>query len=189
MNILIMAFFLKLWTHVAICLLYAVGLVNSTSPFLQSRTIPGWEWKMVGYLNMTDPTQRCPDSWQNIASPISSCGRKSNAPCDSLNIPTSGASYQTVCGRFRGYQIGSPDAFQQWNYAIQRHRNILRRWDHSHIRVTWEQASRVYICRWRLRIEYFSWYMSVHRGWRAPASVRVFWLLLWIRHPRTTLIL
>ena len=120
MNILIMAFFLKLWTHVAICLLYAVGLVNSTSPFLQSRTIPGWEWKMVGYLNMTDPTQRCPDSWQNIASPISSCGRKSNAPCDSLNIPTSGASYQTVCGRFRGYQIGSPDAFQQWNYAIQR---------------------------------------------------------------------
>ena len=66
---------------------------------------------MLGYLDMTDPTQQCPDSWQKITSPRSSCGRKSNAPCDSLNISTSGATYQTVCGRFRGYQIGSPDAF------------------------------------------------------------------------------
>ena len=68
---------------------------------------------MVGYLNMSDPTQRCPDSWQNITSPgISECGKKSTAPgCDSLNIPTYGASYQTVCGWFRGYMIGSPDGF------------------------------------------------------------------------------
>ena len=70
---------------------------------------------MVGYLDMTDPTQRCPDSWQKITSPRSSCGRKSNSACDSLNITTSGASYQTVCGRFRGYQIASPDAFRKFN--------------------------------------------------------------------------
>ena len=97
-----------------------IAVVSSIPSFLQARITPGWEWKRVGYLNMTDPTQRCPDSWQNIASPISSCGRKSNAPCDSLNIPTSEASYQTVCGRIRGYQIGTPDGFQQCNYAINR---------------------------------------------------------------------
>ena len=94
----------------AICLLkMAYAVVNSTSPFLQ--TTPGREWIKVGYLDMTDPTQQCPDSWQTFTSPRSSCGKKSSAPCDSLNIPTSGASYLTVCGWFRGYQIGTPDSF------------------------------------------------------------------------------
>ncbi|KAL5518244.1 hypothetical protein EMCRGX_G003944 [Ephydatia muelleri] len=67
---------------------------------------------------MTDPTQQCPDSWQMITSPRTSCGKKSNELCDSLKIPTSGVSYQTVCGRFRGYQIGTPDAFQMWNQNV-----------------------------------------------------------------------
>eukprot|EP00731_Ephydatia_muelleri_P003802 Em0001g3802a len=87
----------------------AYAVVNSTSPFLQ--TTPGRDWIKVGYLNMTDPTQECPNSWQKITSPRSSCRKKSSAPCDSLNITTSGASYQTVCGWFRGYQIGTTDAF------------------------------------------------------------------------------
>ncbi|KAL5518239.1 hypothetical protein EMCRGX_G003938 [Ephydatia muelleri] len=73
---------------------------------------------MVGYLDMTDRTQQCPDSWQKIASPRSSCGKNSGAFCDSLIIPTSGASYQTVCGRFRGYQVGSPDAFRIFSGPI-----------------------------------------------------------------------
>ena len=92
------------------CIL-SLAVVSSTPSFLQNHSTPGWEWKVVGYLDMTDPTQQCPDSWQKITSPRSSCGKKSTAPCDSLNITTSGASYQTVCGRFRGYQIGSPDGF------------------------------------------------------------------------------
>ncbi|KAL5479131.1 hypothetical protein EMCRGX_G022614 [Ephydatia muelleri] len=72
---------------------------------------------MVGSLDMTDPTQKCPNSWQKITSPRPSCGKKYSGPvvpCDSLNIPTSGASYQKVCGRFRGYQKGSPDAFHNF---------------------------------------------------------------------------
>ena len=99
------------------CLL-KMAIVSSTSPFLPNT--PDREWKMVGYLDMTDPTQQCPDSWQKISSPRSSCGKKSTAPCDSLNITTSGASYQTVCGRFRGYQKGSPDAFRKLNETIER---------------------------------------------------------------------
>ena len=88
-------------------------MVVSIPSFIQSQTTPaGWEWKRIGYLDMTNATQRCPDSWQSITLPIPSCGRKStNASCNSLIIPTSEASYKTVCGKFRGYQIGSPDGF------------------------------------------------------------------------------
>ena len=102
-----MAFSVILLYYTLIC-----GIVRSTSPFLPHT--PGLEWRMVGYLDMTDPAQQCPDSWQTITSPRSSCGRKSSAPCDSLNINTSGASYKMVCGRFRGYQVGSPDAFRNF---------------------------------------------------------------------------
>ena len=75
--------------------------------------IPGQVWKKVGYLNMSDPTQQCPDSWQTFTSPVASCAKKDSVPCDSVNI-TSGASYQMVCGRFLGYQVGTPDAFFSW---------------------------------------------------------------------------
>ena len=85
-----------------------MAVVSSTSPFLTNT--PGLEWKLVGSLNMTDPSKLCPDSWQSFTSPRS-CGKKTTAPCDSLSIPTFGFRYQNVCGRFRGYQFGSPDAF------------------------------------------------------------------------------
>ena len=100
---------------IPICLL-TMAVVSSTSPFLPNT--PGLEWKLVGSLDMTDPTQQCPDSWQTFTSPRTSCGKKSGEYCDSLNITTSGASYQTVCGRFRGYQKGSPDAFHKFNASI-----------------------------------------------------------------------
>ena len=71
-------------------------------------------WKKVGYLDMSDPTQQCPAPWSKISSPRASCGKKSiGGACDSLTVGTFGASYGTVCGRFRGYQVGSPDAFNR----------------------------------------------------------------------------
>eukprot|EP00731_Ephydatia_muelleri_P002266 Em0001g2266a len=94
----------------------AMVIVSASIP----STAPGSEWVLVGYLNMTDPTQQCPDSWLQLSSPIRSCGKKSSNPCDSVTITTSGAAYQTVCGRFRGYQIGSPDAFRKINDAIEK---------------------------------------------------------------------
>ena len=78
-------------------------------------------WKKVGYLDMADPIQQCPASWSKISSPRASCGKKSTAgACDSLAIGTSGASYQTVCGRFRGYQLGTPDAFDPSSETVKR---------------------------------------------------------------------
>lgn len=80
--------------------------------------VPGQQWKKVGYLDMADPSQQCPDSWQNFTLPRASCGKKTNAPCDSLNISAFGASYQMVCGRFRGYMVGTPDAFNKQSDSV-----------------------------------------------------------------------
>ena len=66
-------------------------------------------WKKVSSLDMTDPTQQCPPSWAKIATPRASCGKSTGQSCDSLVVGTSGASYKTVCGRFRGYQVNSCD--------------------------------------------------------------------------------
>ena len=69
-------------------------------------------WTKVGFLDMTDPMHQCPAPWLATSSVRASCGKRTpGGACDSLPIRTSGASYQTVCGRFRGYQIGTPDAF------------------------------------------------------------------------------
>ena len=91
----------------------AFGLpLSSNTPFPPD--VPSFtsNWKKVGYLDMSDPTQQCPPSWIKIPSPRASCGKKvAGVSCDSLTIGTSGASYQTVCGRFRGYQVASTDAF------------------------------------------------------------------------------
>ena len=74
--------------------------------------VPGQQWVKVGYLDMSDPAQQCPDSWQKVTSPAgASCEKKDSSYCDSVYITTSGASYQMVCGRFLGYQIGTTDAF------------------------------------------------------------------------------
>eukprot|EP00731_Ephydatia_muelleri_P002796 Em0001g2796a len=94
--------------------LLTMAVVRSSASYT-----PGPGWTLVAYLDMTDPTQQCPDSWKTITSPVASCGKKSTSPCDSFTINTLGASYQTVCGRFRGYQIGSPDAFHDTTTNIE----------------------------------------------------------------------
>ena len=98
-----------------ICALSMV-LGDLTASFILPN-VPGQQWVKVGYLNMTDPTQQCPNSWQTFTSPAgASCGKKDSPPvhCDSVSITTSGASYQMVCGRFLGYQVGLPDAFNSY---------------------------------------------------------------------------
>ena len=88
-----------------------VSIVVSTAPQFQP-IIPGQQWVRVGYLNMSEPAQQCPIPWSRIDSPIASCGKKNTTQyCDSLQVPTAGVKYQQVCGRFRGYQVGRPDAF------------------------------------------------------------------------------
>ena len=70
-------------------------------------------WVRVANLNMTDPNQHCPDNLQlSYTNPIWLCGRSTDDPsCDSVIFTSNGISYPQVCGRVRGYQFYSPDAF------------------------------------------------------------------------------
>ena len=70
-------------------------------------------WMRVASLNMTDPNQQCPGNLQlSFTNPIRLCGRRrTDRGCDSVSFPTYGVRYRQVCGRVRGYQFGSPDAF------------------------------------------------------------------------------
>ena len=68
-------------------------------------------WVRAANLNMTDPDQQCPGNLQlSYTNPIRLCGR-STGGCDSVTFTTYGVQYRQVCGRVRGYQFGSPDAF------------------------------------------------------------------------------
>ena len=69
-------------------------------------------WVRVANLNMTDPDQQCPGNLQlSYTNPIRLCGR-STGGCDSVTFTTYGVQYRQVCGRVRGYQFRSPDAFE-----------------------------------------------------------------------------
>ena len=96
------------YLQLAACL---VGMVIAVPPFLSD--IPGQQSVRVGYLNMSDPAQQCPRSWKRVSS-MALCGKKTSAYCDSLQIVTNGVRYQQVCGRFKGYQIGTPNAFYKY---------------------------------------------------------------------------
>ena len=68
-------------------------------------------WVRVANLNMTDPNQQCPENLQlSFTSPIRLCGRRTGG-CNSVTFTTYGVRYQRVCGRVRGYQFKTTDAF------------------------------------------------------------------------------
>ena len=73
----------------------------------------GSDWKRVGYLDMTDPSQSCPSGLALKGySGLRTCGRVSDSPgCWSTFYNTGSSPYRRVCGRVRGYQFGGPSAF------------------------------------------------------------------------------
>ena len=73
------------------------------------------EWYRVAYLNMSDPSQRCPSVWR--LSDSNNCGirmcrrpQSSSGSCPATLYATS-RQFSKVCGRAIGYQVGSTDAF------------------------------------------------------------------------------
>ena len=68
-------------------------------------------WMLVGSLNMLDyKNQKCPSQWRAYTYK-KACGRIPGQKCSSVRVPTGSDSFQQVCGRFRAFQQGSPDAF------------------------------------------------------------------------------
>ena len=81
----------------------------------------GGGWKRVTLLNMTDPSQTCPDQWkmyEPATTGIRACGRLENrtSSCNSVQFITRGYSYTEVCGRVTGYQYASPDGLYHSSY-------------------------------------------------------------------------
>ena len=71
-------------------------------------------WTRVANLDMTDPSQQCPDGFRRVnrtTAPLRTCGRPGPAECVSTTFPVHGIEYSQVCGRVIGYQFGAPDAF------------------------------------------------------------------------------
>ena len=72
-------------------------------------------WTRVANLNVTDPTQQCPDGFKLInrtEPPLRTCGRPDGTVgCVSTTFPVLGTEYSTVCGRIIGYQVGSTNGF------------------------------------------------------------------------------
>ena len=89
-------------------------LRESVIPLLQGYSCGGSAgWRRVAYLNMSNPSQQCPSVWQEITTPHRVCGRRSTGgSCEGLNYTTGSEQYNQVCGRIIGYQIGSPNAFE-----------------------------------------------------------------------------
>ena len=67
-------------------------------------------WTRVAHVDMSN-VKSCPGDLRLISSPIQSCGGLPTAGCASANFSTHGISYSQVCGRLRGYQVGTPNAF------------------------------------------------------------------------------
>lgn len=68
-------------------------------------------WYRVGYLNMSNPSQRCPTNWREYSiNGVWACGRSDDNSCLSAFCNTD-QKYAKVCGRVIACQFSSPDAF------------------------------------------------------------------------------
>ena len=80
----------------------------------QSRcSVSSSNWRRVAYINTTQGPGQCPSvlvEHVNSATNQSACGRSIDNNCSSVTYPT-GGSYTNICGQVRGYQFGSPNAF------------------------------------------------------------------------------
>ena len=81
-------------------------------------------WMRVAALNMTDTSQQCPSGFKEPEpndSNIRTCVKNSsNGGCSSINdllyLSKTNIQYSSVCGRARGYQIGTTNAFRGYHY-------------------------------------------------------------------------
>ena len=76
-------------------------------------------WIRVADLDMTNATQECPPTFRAITSPRRLCGTHGSG-CVSTTFPVHGVQYSHVCGRIKGYQYGSPDAFAPYYHQSSR---------------------------------------------------------------------
>ena len=70
-------------------------------------------WTRVAFVNMSQPGATCPTGLTQIQlSGLTLCGRGASNLIQSTFFTTHGLNYSAVCGRVRGYQSGTPSAFE-----------------------------------------------------------------------------
>ena len=96
------------------------------------------EWHRIAFLNMTNPSQKCPSAWMEYnTSGVRACGRQfsNEGNCATTQYPVAN-QYSKVCGRVIGYQVASPDGFAA-HEELERVNidgvNITHGTSHSHI--------------------------------------------------------
>ena len=78
-----------------------------------SSTCSGPGWRRVAFINMTDANYNCPTGLKLTSYSKRTCGTSHTTlgGCSSTTFSVGGLPYSYVCGRIRGYQVGSTDAF------------------------------------------------------------------------------
>ena len=70
-------------------------------------------WTRIAFVDMTQPGATCPTGLTQIQqSGLTLCSRNDTNEIQSTFFTTHGLNYSAVCGRVRGYQLSSPDAFR-----------------------------------------------------------------------------
>ena len=69
----------------------------------------------IAYLDMTNPNHKCPSGFDITTSPKRACIRTTVPDCTSVQCSTKGMKYTKVCGRVRGYQDSTTDAFEPYH--------------------------------------------------------------------------
>ncbi len=67
----------------------------------------------VAFIDMTDPSQQCPEGFSLRTSPKRVCERTVGG-CTSIIFHTHNVQYSRVCGQARAYQVEGPDAFEEY---------------------------------------------------------------------------
>uniref|UniRef100_A0A1X7UN91 Uncharacterized protein n=1 Tax=Amphimedon queenslandica TaxID=400682 RepID=A0A1X7UN91_AMPQE len=69
-------------------------------------------WTRLGKLDMTKKSAKCPSSLCTVTQSGTRICTKNKAGCNSVTIPSQRVPYSLVCGRVRGYQKYTLDAFR-----------------------------------------------------------------------------
>ncbi len=67
-------------------------------------------WTRLAHLDMTDPTESCPNGWKLYeVNGVRACGRSSSGSgsCNSVQYPSHDVRYTEICGMARGYQCAN----------------------------------------------------------------------------------
>ena len=73
-------------------------------------------WTRAAYIDMTNESNSCPQGLNyTVVSSTRMCTRShTDGGCSSFTFPTFDVPYSKICGRARGYQYNSPDAFYKF---------------------------------------------------------------------------